>query len=440
MKTIVCLDMDCFFVSVERCLNPALKGKPVIVGDRVVAACSYETRVFGVRSGMATHQALRQCPQAIIADPHFEFYGHYSRAVLKILERYIPVIEQASIDEFYLDITGCERLYRDLISLPKNSIDQGLFFNSAVSGNSSNDSNSGNDSNDSNSNNDNSDSNGNNDSNDNNGTHSGNRTFCSSATINFIWALKCFIHRSLGLPLTMGMGANKHMAKLAVNLAKPSGFIYIFPGEEKRFLAPFPIEFLQGVGSCVQTFLNKRGIRRIGQLADLPAADTAKLLGKGGLSLQLQAQGKGSMEFKLNRMPKSMGSETTFPAAQTDIPYFKHILAGLTSKVCFRLRKKGWKAGRVTVKLRYADFKTKTIRCQFSPTQDDRVVFGHVLGLFYKLYQRRVRVRLLGVTLSRLQKEGLQELFQDTQRVDNLYLAVDKIKQKFGSQALSLAV
>ncbi|MFC1617165.1 DNA polymerase IV [Candidatus Margulisiibacteriota bacterium] len=369
MKNILCLDMDCFFVSVERVLNPGLQKKPVIVGGKpnsrgVVSACSYETREFGVHSGMALTIAYQKCPDAIFLMPNFKAYGYYSKLIAKILKKYIPIVEQASVDEFYLDLTGCEGIYGDIF--------------------------------------------------------------------NFTWRLKRYLETNLKLPMTIGMGTNKHIAKIASNLAKSQGLLKVLPGEEALFLGPLPIDFIQGVGKQTKKTLYQSGIRTIGKLASIPIRDITKLLGKFGVHLLLKAQGKGSQEFELGRQRKSLGAERTFTEDTTDLEYIKSKLSHIVEKVCFQLRKEGFKTSCVTFKIRYSDFKTETKRVTISPTDYNQVIFKTAWGLFEKLYQRRVRIRLIGISLSKLQKEALTSLFFDSYKLDNLYQAIDKIKIKHG--------
>lgn len=376
-KNIACLDMDCFFVSVERLLNPKLKNKPVIVGGDpksrgVVSACSYETRVSGVHSGMALFQAYRLCPQAIFLTTNGSEYGRYSRLVAQFLARYIPIVIQASIDEFYLDLTGCEGIYGDI------SI--------------------------------------------------------------FLTKIKRHISKKIGLPCSIGLGTNKHIAKIASNLAKPGGLLKVIPGSERELLAPLPIKYLQGVGNKTATVLLERGIKTIGKLAELPPDHAGKILGKSGTHLWLKAQGKDGSYFEQGTEErKSISKERTFSTDTNDRTYIKSQLGRLVEKVAYTLRKSGCKTQCITLKIRFADFKTKTIRKTVAATDQDQQIYQIVLDLLAKSYQGRLRLRLIGVTLSKLQKESMTSLFWPDFEGQYLYKAIDKIKNKYGQSTIHWA-
>ena len=203
MRTIFHLDLDAFFVSVERILDPSLNGKPVIVGGDphgrgVVAACSYEARVYGLHSAMPIRQAFKLCPGGIYLHGHHDEYVRFSRAVKNILTNYAPLIQQASVDEFYMDFTGCRKIY-------------GSMF-----------------------------------------------TFASR--------LQEEIRRKLSLPCSIGIGSNKTVAKIGSDCMKPMGITYIVPGMEKEFLYHMPVETIPGVGNVMLRELNNKGFYVIGDI------------------------------------------------------------------------------------------------------------------------------------------------------------------------------
>jgi DNA polymerase IV len=369
--------MDCFFVSVERALNPTLQNKPVIVGGKpnsrgVVSACSYETRKHGIHSGLALATAYKLYPKSIFLEPNFQAYKFYSQAVLKILKKYIPIIEQASIDEFYLDLTGCKNLYGDLF--------------------------------------------------------------------NFTWKLKKHLEATLKLPLSIGMATNKHIAKVASTLAKPSSLLAVIPGQEKTFLSQLSVSHIQGIGKQTLKTLNERGIKTINQLAAIPIEDISKLLGKWGIALHLKANGNGNTNFIENRNRKSISAERTFANDTCDKKQLITILGILSEKLGFQLRKEKWQAKCICIKLRYSDFKTQTTQITVTTTDQDEEIFKTAKHLFEKLYQRRVRLRLIGLRLSRLQKESMVPLFFSSLKKDQIYQAIDKIKTRYGKNALHLGV
>ena len=373
---IFCLDMDTFFVSVERIYQPELTGKPVVIGGDpanprkgVVAAASYEIRKYGVHSGMPIYEAKQKCPEAIFVKPNFGRYQKYSKLVHQILRRYVPVLEQASIDEFYFDLTGCEKLYGNLF--------------------------------------------------------------------NFVTKLKTFINKQLKLPCSIGMGTNKHIAKVASKLAKPNRLMFIEKGSEQDFLAPYEIKYIQGIGAKTQDLLISRGIKTIGQLSAIPEKRIAHLLGKSGSHLLAKALGLGSVTFHSEDQRKSVSHEETFLIDTSDEIYLKKRAAMLLEKICFTLRKENLKAGVLTIKIRYADFTTKTIQQKIFPSNFENKIYPFAIKLFDKLYRKREKLRLLGVCLSDLQKETPLTLFSEKTNKEELYQAIDKIKSRFGTKLIT---
>jgi DNA polymerase-4 len=376
-KVIVCIDMDCFFVSVERVMRSGLNNKPIIVGGDpqsrgVVSACSYEARECGIHSGMALKKAYKACPDAVFLSPSLSAYRQFSHNVLEILTRYVPIIDQASVDEFYLDLTGCERLYGDL------SI--------------------------------------------------------------FSWRLKQYIQKRLGLPSSMGIASNRHVAKVASKCAKQNGLVYVLPGEEELFLAPLPIDSLQGVGERTRNVLVRRGITRVGQLAQAPPEFMTRLLGKWGGGLQLKALGYGSDNCERVHDQKSIGAETTFSEDTADMAYIRREVGRLVSRVGYSLRQKGWMACTLCIKVRYTDFKTVSKRRSITMTNHDDVLFQLAILLLESVVTRRVRVRLVGVSVSKLMKEQVRSLFKNDQKNDDLYNAIDQVKGRYGSKAIQTAL
>ncbi|MDA1354280.1 MAG: DNA polymerase IV, partial [bacterium] len=368
-KTIVCLDMDCYFVSVERLVNANLKGKPVVIGGPaksrgVVSACSYETRDYGVRSGMSLTEAYHRCPKAVFMTSTPGVYSEYSRKIKMYLEKWVPIVSQASVDEFYLDITGCERLYGNLY--------------------------------------------------------------------NFAWNLKLGLEKELGLPASMGMGRHKHIAKVACNMAKQQGFIYVQPHEEKHFLSGLPINSIQGVGKETEKSLIARGFTRVEHLAQLTHEQALSMMGKWGVSLWLKAQGEGSQSLSGGDAQKSISHDTTLPKDTSDSRVLRKIVARLSEKIGYDLRKEGWKARKITLKLRYSDFKTHTKQITIAPTHHDDTIFNVAWSSFELLNTRRLQIRMVGVSVGELEHEYTLSLFEDAQKKDDLYAAIDKIKNKFG--------
>ena len=371
MHTIFHLDLDAFFVEVERILNPSLRGKPVIVGGDpkfgkgVVAACSYEARVFGLHSAMPIRTAYRLCPHGIYINGSHGEYSHYSRAVKKILEQYAPLVEQASIDEFYMDFSGCENVYGSLFA--------------------------------------------------------------------FASFLQKEIREKLSLPCSIGIGSNKTIAKIGSDCMKPCGITYIIPGMEKEFLSPMPVETIPGVGKVTLRELNSKGIYRIGDITKLPQDYFSAAFGKYGIDLYRKACGQGSEYLTIEREQKSISHERTFSDV-TSKEFLKEKLFKLTGNVCQELRNMGWGASTVNMKLRYSDFQTLTRMKTIKPTDDDKIVFDTAWSLLKKSYTRRVAVRLIGVRLTNFSPYSEQEfLFEDYEiKRKKILRAVTRIRDKYG--------
>ncbi len=378
MRTIFHLDLDAFFVSVERILDPSLEGKPVIVGGDphgrgVVAACSYEARRFGLHSAMPIRTAFKLCPQGIYLHGHFKEYSRYSRAVKNILSGYAPVIEQASVDEFYMDFTGCRRMYGSMFEL-------------------------------------------------------------ASHLQKKIWV-------KLSLPCSIGIGGNKTVAKIGSDCMKPMGITYILPGMEKEFLAPMPVETIPGVGKVTMRELNSKGIYKIDDITKLPSDYFAAAFGKYGIDLWLKANGEGSEYLTVEREQKSISKETTFGSDVVNKEIIYNTLFELTGKVCHSLRENNWQAATITIKLRYSDFQTITRSKTIKPSSDDdKVIFETALNMLKKAQTRRVAVRLIGIGLTKFNEFSEQEvLFEDIEiKRKKLLRAVDWLRRKYNYSIITM--
>ena len=389
-----CLDLDTFFVSVERLLDPALEGKPVIVGGRpgqrgVVTACSYEVRTFGVRSGMSLTDAVRLAPrEAIFLPTRSDTYGHYSKAVREIAARYSPVIQVASIDELYMDLAGCEALYRK----PGDASDDATIL----------------------------------------------RT---------VRELTATIKKEQELPASVGIATSRSMAKIASGLAKPAGVLLVPGGTEKELLAPLPVRKLPGIGPVAEAKLSSHGIGTLGQIASAPLPELQQIFGAWAEHVQAGARGEGSSDLSRDRPAfrehdlagdsvGSISNERTFGRDVRDPSVLEARLCSLCERVCWRARKRGVKARTVTLKLRYSDFKTLSRSRTIPPTSSELEIFPVIKELMAKAHTRGKSIRLLGVALSNLGFFDNQlSLFEDARRNQ----AVDGIREKFGYDAVRLA-
>ncbi len=370
MRTIFHLDLDAFFVSVERILDPSLTGKPVIVGGDphgrgVVAACSYEARSYGLHSAMPIRTAFKLCPGGIYLHGHYEEYVHFSHAVKNILSAYAPMIQQASIDEFYMDFTGCGKIYGSMFS--------------------------------------------------------------------FASRLQQEIMKRLSLPCSIGIGSNKTIAKIGSDCMKPMGITYIIPGMEKEFLSHMPVETIPGVGKVTLRDLNNKGIYLIGDITKLSSDYWGTAYGKYGIDLWRKANGEGTEYLTIEHEQKSISKETTFGADVTSNDKIYEVLFELTGRVCQNLRDENLIASTVHIKLRYSDFQTLTRSRTIKPTDDDKIIFETAKELMIKAHTRRVGVRLIGVGLSRFSNFYEQEvLFEDEEiKRKKLFRAIDFLRKKY---------
>jgi DNA polymerase-4 len=378
MRQILHIDLDAFFVSVERVLDPRLKGRPAIVGGDprgrgVVASASYEARQYGVRSAMPLAQAQKLCPEAVFVVSRHGRYVKFSKEVRSILQTYAPAVEAASVDEFYLEMTGCERLYGNL-------------FDAAA-------------------------------------------------------RIKRHIREQLGLPSSLGLGTNKLIAKIATNLCKPDGLLWVFPGEESSLLAPLPVSYLPGVGQRTRDRLHEFGIRTIGDLSRFPPALLSAVFGAWGPQMSERARGSCLRPVAESREPKSISRETTFEADTVDPCILETTLCRLAERAGYALRRLGMTAGTVSIKLRYADFQTISRSLTIPASDDDVVIFQTARALLERAFARRVRIRLLGIKLSGLadrDPQGVLFACPEEIRRSRLLQSADRVREKFGADALHL--
>lgn len=368
MKQIAHFDLDAFFVSVECLRNTKLKGKPLLVGgtgDRgVVAACSYEARRFGIHSAMPIRHARRLCPEAIVIRGDMECYSKYSRLVTDIMQDTVPLFEKASIDEFYIDMSGMDK-----------------FFGCSL----------------------------------------------------FARELKQKVLRESGLVVSYGLSVNKLVSKVATDHVKPDGQLEIARGAERSFLAPLSIAKLPGIGKETAYKLIRRGVETIRTLSEIPAEMLEAMLGATGIELWRKANGLDDSPVIPWREQKSISMEQTFQTDTTNLTVLHAQLVRMTESVAFELRRQDRLAGCITVKLRYSNFDTVVRQKTIDFTSADHLFLPMAQGLFDKLYDRRLLIRLLGIRLSRLVPGNYQiRLYEDTEESIRLYQSIDSIRRRFG--------
>jgi DNA polymerase-4 len=398
---ICCLDVDTFFVSVERLLDPTLEGKPVVVGGKpgtrgVVTAASYEVRRLGVKSGMSLVEAGKRAPNAIYLPTRYEIYGTYAERVRDVARRFAPTVRVASIDEMYLDFSGCERLY-------------GAEDAAGGSG----------------------------------GEDRAGEVAIEGAVVKLTTA----IFDEIGLPASAGIATSKVVAKVASALAKPRGVMLVPSGVERAVLAPLPVRAFPGIGPVGEAKLQAAGYQTLGAVAEASIAELQEIFGAWAASIWRGAQGLGSGDLGRERpafsehdpegeVVGSISNERTFREDVSDPASIEAVLCSLCERVCWRARKRNVKARTVTLKLRYADFHTLTRSHTTSATNSELELYPVVKEMFAAARTRPLPIRLLGLQLSNL---GAFEQLPLFDRNDRVAAVVDRLRERFGFGTVSLA-
>jgi DNA polymerase-4 len=379
VRTILHVDMDAFYASVEERDRPELKGKPLVVGGTsgrgVVAAASYAVRRFGVRSAMPMREALKLCPQAICVTPRMARYKEVSAQVFAIFHEFTPLVEGLSLDEAFLDLTGSER----------------LFGNPAAIGT----------------------------------------------------EIRRRIRAVTELTASVGIAPNKSLAKLASDLNKPDGLFCIGPENLHAVLDRLPVERLSGLGAKSLPAVRACGLLTFGDIVRAGDEQLWRAFGKHGKAMQARAAGCDERPVVADREEKSISAEETFDVDIRDGAALERRLTALADRAAARLRAAGLCAGRVSVKIRRADFTTYTRQCVLEPpTQDTAAVCAGARRLLrtWLAEHRNVALRLLGVGAGDLSNVRQPDLFAESAPRDSrLDAAIDGIRDRFGSAVLTRA-
>jgi DNA polymerase-4 len=242
------------------------------------------------------------------------------------------------------------------------------------------------------------------------------------------------------LPISFGLSSNKMMAKIATTAAKPNGYLQIPFGKEAAFLAPLKVEKIPGVGEHLKAVLNSMNITTIGDLTTKSAEELEARLGKWGADLWQKSKGIHHGEVTPFHESKSISSENTFEENKTDLKFLLSEIVRLTEKISYELRHDQKVAGCVAVKIRYPDFETTSRQTTIPYTCTDDEIIPVAKELFHKLYRKGMPVRLLGVKLSDLTQESIQtNLFTDADKKQELYRAIDDVKNRFGKLKIKRA-
>jgi DNA polymerase-4 len=371
-RSVIHVDMDCFYVSVERHLDPTLVGKCVAVGGSpdgrgVVASASYEARKFGVKSAMPMSQALRLCPQLVIVGGTFSRYAGFSQKVYDALAEFTPLVQMASQDEAYLDLTGTGLLWGPPLAAAE--------------------------------------------------------------------AIHTRVIGQTGLPCSLGVASNKLVAKVASSLCKPSALLYIPTGSEEAFFRGLPAGYLPGVGNKSAARLKELGINTLGQLAAADTRRLSQHFGNGVAELQARARGEDQSVIVNDEPAKQVSAEETFERDSADTEFLHGILSNLCEKVAYRMRKDSCRACTMTLKYRYSNFETHTASLTLAnPTDDESEMVAVARQLLEEKWSRQP-IRLLGIAGSNLlwERRQLDLLEQPVdEKRTRLHSAIDAVRGKHG--------
>lgn len=376
--TILHVDMDAFYASVELLRHPELRGKPVIVaggGTRgVVLSATYEARALGVHSAMPTTRARRICPQGVLLEPHHADYSRISAGVMAIFGSITPLVEPLSLDEAFLDVSGAIR------------------------------------------------------------------SLGSPATIGEL--IRTRVSDEQGITCSVGVASTKFVAKLGSSRCKPDGLVVIPADSVVEFLHPLPVSALWGVGEKTEEVLHRLGLRTVADLAHTPVSTLERALGQAvGRHLAALAWGRDERRITPNEPDRSIGAEETFAHDVDDPTIIRRELLRLSERTAARLRTAGAAGRTISIKVRFADFTTITrSRTLREPTDTAREVFGTATMLFDALGLDRARIRLIGVRVEGLIDHGTAPkqlaLDERPQGWREAEVAVDRASDRFGFGAV----
>jgi DNA polymerase-4 len=381
-RSILHVDMDAFYASVEQRDRPELKGQPVIVGGTsnrgVVAAASYEVRKFGVRSAMPIREALRRCPHAICVPPRMSVYRDVSHQVFAVFHEYTPVVEGLSLDEAFLDVTASLSLKGDAVSIAR--------------------------------------------------------------------AIKRQIQESTRVTASVGVAPNKLVAKIASDLEKPDGLTVIDAGNMRERLDPLSVRRLPGLGRKLGERVEAAGLRTFGELRVATDAVLWPIFGRDSQRMRERAAGIDDRAVMSEWVEKSISAEETFFTDLADPARMRAEILRLADRASQRMRAQNLAAGCVQVKIRRADFTTFTRQKRFEPSTTDSRTIAGIAGDLLTAWlgeQPRARVRLLGVGVNHLHAADQMDLFAapapesgTSPAAGALDSTVDRIRERFGNMAV----
>ncbi|HEY7270276.1 MAG TPA: DNA polymerase IV [Dehalococcoidia bacterium] len=377
LRSILHVDLDAFFVSVEQARRPELQGKAVVVGGDpggrgVVSTASYEARKFGVRSAMPLRTAKKLAPHAIFLPGDFREYERVSKAFHAILRDCSPLVESGGLDEAWVDVTGCE----PIVGTPRQAAD----------------------------------------------------------------LIRGRVHDELSIAASVGIASNKMVAKVASDHAKPDGVFEVPAGGEAAFLAPMPLRALPMLGPSLERKLVRLGVTTLGQVAAMPPPTLKAVLGPHGPELAARCRGEAAVKVGGREAPKSISREGTFSHDVAQPARLRAVMRGFSESVGSQLRAGGYRARTISLKVRFGDFRTvsRSVTVERAVNSDD-AVFEAAMALLDEVREHdKLAIRLVGVGASNLVTESFQmPLDRDVeQRREALSAAIDRVRGKYGRRSL----
>jgi len=371
-------DLDAFYASVEQRDDPRLRSCPVIVGAGVVLAASYEAKAYGVRTAMAGRQARILCPHAVVVPPRMSAYTEASKAVFEVFDQTTPLVEGLSIDEAFLDVGGLARI--------------------------------------------------------------------SGTPTQIAERLRREVAEQVGLPITVGVARTKFLAKVASGVGKPDGLLVVPHDGELAFLHPLPVERLWGVGQVTAGKLHERGIATVGQVAELGEAVLVTMLGRAsGRHLHALAHNHDPRPVQVGRRRRSIGAQRALGTKRRSSDELDTILVALVDCLARRLRAARRVCRTVVLRMRFADFtratRSRTLAQATAHTETILVTARGLLAAARSTIDTQ-GLTLIGVALSNLDNDDAIQLALpfDSHQSDDLDSALDNVRDRFGSAAITRAV
>jgi len=379
-RSILHVDMDAFYASVEQRDNPELRGEAVVVGGGtnrgVVAAASYEARRFGIRSAMPMAEAMRRCPDLLRVRPRMSHYKQVSKTVFSVFREFTPLVEGLSLDEAFLDVTASVTLF--------------------------------------------------------------------GSPVKIATAIKQRILNETGLTASVGVAENKLVAKIASDLDKPDGLTVVGPEDYATRLDPLPVAVIPGIGRETRKKLDRIGVYTVRDLRTVSVRDLTPVFGRFTQKTRDRAAGRDDRPVVPSRAEKSISAEETYDTDLANRDAMERQLLRLAERMAGRLRKSNLAAGTVQIKIRQSDFKTCTRqRSVRPPANGTDQVYAVARELLHDWLSRNpgAKIRLLGVGGSNLGPAEQQDLFADSaaETHSTIDRTVDEIRHRFGSESLGRA-